>query len=120
MLVMGSTHAQANQYTLYVTCANAYLQEGHMVHNRPVRKAILITQVAQVVAVAPHLFCELRVGHGGASHILPHSVAMLHQPLAQLPNVLQHLHRTKRLPDNLENSLSMCLGCWKHGTKATR
>ena len=62
-----------------------------MVDNRPIREAVGVAQVSQVVAVAPHLVRDLGVAHGWTVYVLVDRVAVLHQPLRQVADVMQHL-----------------------------
>ena len=69
----------------------ADLKEGNMVHDRPVSKA-LVTQVAQIVSVAPHLFLQLGIAHRRADHILVHCMGMLLQLARKVTQMVMHLH----------------------------
>lgn len=64
-----------------------------MVHDGPLAEALCIAQVAQVVAVAEHLVCDLRVPHRRAVHVIIHCTAVLDQLLRQRSDVVQHLHQ---------------------------
>lgn len=67
-----------------------------MVQDGPVRKAVGVAQIAQVVAVAPHLILQLGVGQGRASHMLVHQRVVLRQPLRQVAYVLVHLQHKQK------------------------
>ena len=62
-----------------------------MLHDRPVSKAF-VTQVAQVVSVAPHLLLQLRIAHRWADHILVHCMGMLLQLARKVTQMVMHLH----------------------------
>jgi hypothetical protein len=66
------------------------LKEGDVFHNRPVSKAV-IAEIAQVVAVAPHLLLQLRVPDRRAGHVLVHSMRVLLQLAWEVPEVAVHL-----------------------------
>ena len=70
-----------------------YLKKGNMLHNGPVSKA-LIAEVAQVVAVAPHLLPKLWVAHWWADHVLVHRMRMLLQLPGEVTQMVVHLHGT--------------------------
>ena len=69
----------------------AHLEERNVVHNVPITEALGVAQVAEVVAVAPHLVCQLRVADGRAVHVVVYGVIALCQPLGQISDVMQHL-----------------------------
>lgn len=62
-----------------------------MIYNGPIRESISVAQVAQVVAVAEHLVCNLWISHWRAVNVLIDCVAALYEPLWKVPNVMQHL-----------------------------
>ena len=62
-----------------------------MVHNGPIREAFGVAQIAQVVAVAPHLVLQLWVRDGGASDVVICGCVVLWQTPRQVSNVLVHL-----------------------------
>ena len=64
-----------------------------MLHNGPVSKA-LVAEVAQVVAVAPHLLPELRVAHRRADHVLVRRMRVLLQLPGEVTQMVVHLHGT--------------------------
>ena len=66
-----------------------------MVHNGPVGEA-LVAQVAQVVAVAPHLLAQLRVADRRAGHVLVHRVRVLRQARREIAQVVVHLRSRAR------------------------
>ena len=52
-----------------------------MVDDWPIREAVGVAQISQVVAVAPHLVHDLGVAHRRAVYVLVDRMAVLHQPL---------------------------------------
>ena len=80
--------------TLQVVLMAAHLKQGDMVHDGPVREAV-IAEIAQVVAVAPHLLLQLRVADRRAGHVLIHGMRVLRQLAREVAQVLVHLHPTK-------------------------
>ncbi len=62
-----------------------------MVNDVPLPEALCVAQVAQVVAVAPHLIGEFWVAHRRAVDIVIERVIALRQLLRQVPYVVQHL-----------------------------
>lgn len=59
-----------------------------MLHHWPVPEPVLVTQVGQVVPVAPNLIRQLRPGHGRRGRVLVHSVAVLGQTVREVSQVL--------------------------------
>ena len=63
-----------------------------MVHEGPVWEAICIAQIAQVVAVAPHLMPQFWVDYWRTGHVIVQNRVVLRQPPGQVAYVLVHLH----------------------------
>lgn len=62
-----------------------------MVDDRPVRKALRVAEVPQVVTMAPELVRDLGIADRRAVHVLVDSMVVLHQLLRKVPDVVQHL-----------------------------
>ena len=67
-----------------------------MVHDGPVWEGVRVAEVAQVVAVAPYLLCQLRVAHRRAGHKVVLRPLMLRQACREAPDVVQHLQPEPR------------------------
>ena len=68
-----------------------YLKERNVLDDGPVSKA-LVAEVAQVVAVAPHLLPELRVADRRADHVLVHRMRVLLQLPGKVTQMVVHLY----------------------------
>jgi hypothetical protein len=64
-----------------------------VVDDGPVGEAFRVTQVAQVVAVAPQLGVQLWVADRRAGGVLIHRMPILRQPRREVAQMCQHLQR---------------------------
>jgi hypothetical protein len=67
------------------------LKELNMLNNGPLWEAYLIAQVAEVIAVAPHLVLKLRIGDRRHRCVFVESMAMLRKFLREISKMLENL-----------------------------